>query len=51
MTDIMSLVEEKLNVVLDLDNNLLCAVPFEYISQKKYKIFSEKLKYEDFYFK
>ena len=50
MTDIMPRVEQKLNVILDLDNTLLCAVPFEYISSEKYKIYSEKLKYEDFYF-
>lgn len=50
MTDIMSRVEEKLNVVLDLDNTLLCAVPFEYISSETYKTYSQKLKYKDFYF-
>jgi hypothetical protein len=42
--------EGKLNVILDLDNTLLCAVPFDYISSSTYKIYSEKLKYTDFYF-
>jgi hypothetical protein len=48
MTDYM---EQKLNIVLDLDNTLLCAVDFREIMDSNFDpIFSEKLKYIDFIF-
>jgi len=43
--------EQKLNIVLDLDNTLLCAVDFREIMDSNFDpIFSEKLKYIDFMF-
>ncbi len=48
MTDTM---EQKLNIVLDLDNTLLCAVEFREIMNSNFDpIFNEKLKYIDFIF-
>lgn len=43
--------EQKLNIVLDLDNTLLCAVDFSEINDRNFdNIFNEKLKYVDFMF-
>ena len=43
--------EQKLNIVLDLDNTLLCAVDFREINNRNFdNVFNEKLKYVDFIF-